>query len=110
MEGETVYQTDIQQASNSTAHSPTESNRHWIWVKDLKAVLQRSCMLEKSYNQQLGELICIEWLVPHLPQNLSPPFCLAVRDRVRSKMERDILAEVNHPFIVKLHYGTCRKK
>lgn len=32
-------------------------------------------------------------------------FCRAVRDRVRSKMERDILAEVNHPFIVKLHYG-----
>lgn len=30
----------------------------------------------------------------------------SVRDRVRSKMERDILAEVNHPFIVKLHYGT----
>lgn len=30
---------------------------------------------------------------------------LSVRDRVRSKMERDILAEVNHPFIVKLHYG-----
>ncbi|XP_027959039.1 ribosomal protein S6 kinase alpha-2 isoform X2 [Eumetopias jubatus] len=29
---------------------------------------------------------------------------LKVRDRVRSKMERDILAEVNHPFIVKLHY------
>ncbi|EMP25171.1 Ribosomal protein S6 kinase alpha-2 [Chelonia mydas] len=28
-----------------------------------------------------------------------------VRDRVRSKMERDILAEVNHPFIVKLHYA-----
>ncbi|KFP05581.1 Ribosomal protein S6 kinase alpha-2, partial [Calypte anna] len=30
---------------------------------------------------------------------------LKVRDRVRSKMERDILAEVNHPFIVKLHYA-----
>lgn len=29
----------------------------------------------------------------------------AVRDRVRTKMERDILVEVNHPFIVKLHYG-----
>ncbi|XP_077203913.1 ribosomal protein S6 kinase alpha-2 isoform X4 [Paroedura picta] len=27
------------------------------------------------------------------------------RDRVRSKMERDILAEVNHPFIVRLHYA-----
>lgn len=30
---------------------------------------------------------------------------LPVRDRVRTKMERDILVEVNHPFIVKLHYG-----
>ncbi|XP_063773621.1 ribosomal protein S6 kinase alpha-2 [Pseudophryne corroboree] len=30
---------------------------------------------------------------------------LKVNDRVRSKMERDILAEVNHPFIVKLHYA-----
>lgn len=29
----------------------------------------------------------------------------SVRDRVRTKMERDILVEVNHPFIVKLHYG-----
>lgn len=31
--------------------------------------------------------------------------CLIVRDRERTKMERDILADVNHPFIVKLHYG-----
>ncbi|XP_042638191.1 ribosomal protein S6 kinase alpha-2 [Orycteropus afer afer] len=38
-----------------------------------------------------------------LPQPVSP--LSAVRDRVRSKMERDILAEVNHPFIVKLHYA-----
>ncbi|XP_016415742.1 ribosomal protein S6 kinase alpha-6-like [Sinocyclocheilus rhinocerous] len=30
---------------------------------------------------------------------------LKVRDRVRTKMERDILVEVNHPFIVRLHYG-----
>lgn len=28
-----------------------------------------------------------------------------VRDRVRTKMERDILAEINHNFIVTLHYG-----
>lgn len=35
--------------------------------------------------------------------------CLpSVRDRVRTKMERDILVEVNHPFIVKLHYGWYR--
>ncbi|KAM5195004.1 ribosomal protein S6 kinase alpha-6 isoform 2-T3 [Hipposideros larvatus] len=30
---------------------------------------------------------------------------LKVRDSIRSKMERDILVEVNHPFIVKLHYA-----
>lgn len=29
----------------------------------------------------------------------------SVRDRQRTKLERDILADVNHPFIVKLHYG-----
>lgn len=32
-------------------------------------------------------------------------FLWPVRDRVRTKMERDILADVNHPFVVKLHYG-----
>ncbi|XP_046353959.1 ribosomal protein S6 kinase alpha-1-like [Haliotis cracherodii] len=30
---------------------------------------------------------------------------LKVRDRQRTKMERDILADVNHPFIVHLHYA-----
>ena len=29
----------------------------------------------------------------------------ADRDRIRTKKERDILAEVNNPFVVKLHYG-----
>jgi p90 ribosomal S6 kinase len=30
---------------------------------------------------------------------------LKVRDRQRTKMERDILAQISHPFIVKCHYG-----
>uniref|UniRef100_A0A1I7YRN9 non-specific serine/threonine protein kinase n=1 Tax=Steinernema glaseri TaxID=37863 RepID=A0A1I7YRN9_9BILA len=30
---------------------------------------------------------------------------LKLRDRVRSKMERDILARIQHPFIVRLHYA-----
>ena len=34
-------------------------------------------------------------------------FCILVRDRVRTKMERDILADVSFPFIVNLHYGKC---
>lgn len=38
--------------------------------------------------------------------DLFPALCVfPVRDRVRTKMERDILVEVHHPFIVKLHYG-----
>lgn len=31
--------------------------------------------------------------------------CCPVRDRVRTKMERNILADVRHPFVVKLHYA-----
>lgn len=30
---------------------------------------------------------------------------MLVRDRVRTKMERDILVDVRHPFIVHLEYG-----
>ena len=30
---------------------------------------------------------------------------IIVRDRQRTKMERDILAQISHPFIVKLHYA-----
>jgi serine/threonine protein kinase len=32
-------------------------------------------------------------------------FFFTVRDRVRTKMERNILADVRHPFVVKLHYA-----
>lgn len=32
-------------------------------------------------------------------------FYILVRDRLRTKMERNILAQIRHPFIVKLHYG-----
>ena len=35
------------------------------------------------------------------------PFVI-VRDRVRTKMERDILVDVRHPFIVHLEYGEQR--
>lgn len=30
---------------------------------------------------------------------------LLVRDRIRTKMERNILVDVRHPFIVRLHYA-----
>lgn len=34
-------------------------------------------------------------------------YLFLVRDRVRTKMERDILVDVRHPFIVHLEYGEC---
>ena len=34
----------------------------------------------------------------------------SVRDRVRTKMERDILVDVRHPFIVHLEYGMANGK
>lgn len=39
--------------------------------------------------------------------NIYPIFYLyfSVRDRVRTKMERNILVDVEHPFIVRLHYA-----
>ena len=30
---------------------------------------------------------------------------IIVRDRERTRMERNILASINHPFIVRLQYG-----
>lgn len=33
-----------------------------------------------------------------------------MRDRVRTKMERDILVDVRHPFIVHLEYGMFATK
>ena len=39
------------------------------------------------------------------PVILSLSRLFAVRDRQRTKMERDILAQISHPFVVKLHYA-----
>ncbi len=54
-----------------------------------------------SANRPVCSVLSVEF------RSLTFPSCSvsSVRDRVRTKMERDILVEVNHPFIVKLHYG-----
>ena len=39
---------------------------------------------------------------------ISNGIIFVVKDRMRSKTERDILAKIRHPFIVSLNYGmTC---
>lgn len=68
-----------------------------------------SVSLNLSFLNEVGQLLqshrwfCLKDICAHGTEHMFP--ALSVRDRVRSKMERDILAEVNHPFIVKLHYG-----
>ncbi|XP_060689414.1 ribosomal protein S6 kinase alpha-3 isoform X2 [Hemiscyllium ocellatum] len=53
-------------------------------------------LVRKSQGSDAGQLYAMKVL---------KKATLKVRDRVRTKMERDILVEVNHPFIVKLHYA-----
>uniref|UniRef100_UPI00398ECE6E ribosomal protein S6 kinase alpha-3 isoform X5 n=1 Tax=Pristiophorus japonicus TaxID=55135 RepID=UPI00398ECE6E len=53
-------------------------------------------LVRKTHGSDAGQLYAMKVL---------KKATLKVRDRVRTKMERDILVEVNHPFIVKLHYA-----
>ncbi|XP_063058765.1 ribosomal protein S6 kinase alpha-1 [Engraulis encrasicolus] len=53
-------------------------------------------LVQKKRGEDAGELYAMKVL---------KKATLKVRDRVRTKMERDILVEVRHPFIVKLHYA-----
>ncbi|XP_067848744.1 ribosomal protein S6 kinase alpha-3 isoform X3 [Heptranchias perlo] len=53
-------------------------------------------LVRKAHGSDAGQLYAMKVL---------KKATLKVRDRVRTKMERDILVEVNHPFIVKLHYA-----
>ncbi|XP_048458470.1 ribosomal protein S6 kinase alpha-3 isoform X8 [Rhincodon typus] len=61
-----------------------------------EAVLQPVFLVRKAQGSDAGQLYAMKVL---------KKATLKVRDRVRTKMERDILVEVNHPFIVKLHYA-----
>lgn len=63
-----------------------------------------SCLVLKGL--RLGTRLTPGYCVPASVSELFLPFS-TVRDRVRTKIERDILADVNHPFVVKLHYGEC---
>jgi len=53
-------------------------------------------MVRKIYGKDKGKIFAMKVL---------KKATLKVRDRVRTKMERDILADVSFPFIVNLHYA-----
>ncbi|XP_018327500.1 ribosomal protein S6 kinase 2 beta isoform X2 [Agrilus planipennis] len=53
-------------------------------------------LVRKVYGRDAGTLYAMKVL---------KKATLKVRDRYRTKMERNILADVGHPFIVKLHYA-----
>lgn len=69
----------------------------YVFPTSLKAFTV-SALLLKLYKLKnvvfIMGIVCFVWVC-----------AVSVRDRMRTKMERDILVEVNHPFIVKLHYG-----
>lgn len=58
-----------------------------------------------TYSIISSNIICLSVKFLYVHTRLCALVRPAVRDRVRTKMERDILADVNHPFVVKLHYG-----
>lgn len=64
-----------------------------------------SVYIHKKKTLYCKSSVCSVLSVEFLSLTISFCFVSPVRDRVRTKMERDILVEVNHPFIVKLHYG-----
>ena len=53
-------------------------------------------MVRKNFGEDAGSLYAMKVL---------RKATLKIRDRIRTKMERNILADVEHPFIVKLHYA-----
>ncbi|KAG1714895.1 Ribosomal protein S6 kinase alpha-2 [Nymphon striatum] len=53
-------------------------------------------LVRKIYGTDIGTLYAMKVL---------RKATLKVRDRLRTKMERNILAEVSHPFVVRLHYA-----
>lgn len=67
------------------------------------------CAVEKEKdildNRDVPDFCCIHVNLLNFVTGAHIFLFSSVRDRVRTKMERDILVEVNHPFIVKLHYG-----
>uniref|UniRef100_T1JMJ2 non-specific serine/threonine protein kinase n=1 Tax=Strigamia maritima TaxID=126957 RepID=T1JMJ2_STRMM len=77
-------------------HDKAESN-HFELVKVLgQGSFGKVFLVRKNTSHDTGTLYAMKVL---------KKATLKVRDRMRTKMERDILAEVTHPFIVKLHYA-----
>jgi p90 ribosomal S6 kinase len=66
-------------------------SKYWV-----KALLGKFFLYAKLWGADNGRLYAMKVL---------KKATLKVRDRHRTKMERNILVDVEHPFIVKLHYA-----
>jgi len=79
----------------------TEQNQHETEI-EIKDITKEGCafgkvfLVRKITAPDAGTLYAMKVL---------KKATLKVRDRERTKMERNILAGINHPFIVGLHYG-----
>ncbi|XP_069576510.1 ribosomal protein S6 kinase alpha-1 isoform X1 [Brachyistius frenatus] len=108
---------------DGTATSPPP-RKHWTEDGDIKEINITHVVKEGSEKADASQFELLKVLGQgsfgkvFLVRKVTPPddnqlyamkvlkkATLKVRDRVRTKMERDILADVNHPFVVKLHYA-----
>ncbi|XP_040280184.1 ribosomal protein S6 kinase alpha-1 isoform X3 [Bufo bufo] len=117
---------DAGKCANKNGHAGTEdsgkcANKDEVVVKEIpithlvkegseKADQSHFVLLKVLGQGSFGKVFLVRKITP--PDNnqlyamkVLKKATLKVRDRVRTKMERDILAEVNHPFVVRLHYA-----
>ncbi|XP_051502937.1 ribosomal protein S6 kinase alpha-1 isoform X1 [Myxocyprinus asiaticus] len=116
-------------STTSSVHTPSSAastDEHTLWMEDgdIKEINITNVVKEGAEKADPSQFELLKVLGQgsfgkvFLVRKVTPPdnnelyamkvlrkATLKVRDRVRTKMERDILAEVNHPFVVKLHYA-----
>ncbi|KAJ7400954.1 Ribosomal protein S6 kinase alpha-2 [Pitangus sulphuratus] len=90
---------------NLPSPEPNSRDKWWAWACDLECGAKEKAIGMTKPQQRVRKREGHGSWAAVVPDGTPRETELSVRDRVRSKMERDILAEVNHPFIVKLHYA-----
>ncbi|TRY99320.1 hypothetical protein DNTS_029686 [Danionella cerebrum] len=121
-----VNSSQCREESKSSTHSAAALTQHSTWTEDgeIKEINITHVVKEGAEKADPSQFELLKVLGQgsfgkvFLVRKVTPPdnnqlyamkvlrkATLKVRDRVRTKMERNILADVNHPFVVKLHYA-----
>ncbi|XP_046849442.1 ribosomal protein S6 kinase 2 beta-like isoform X2 [Xenia sp. Carnegie-2017] len=97
MEEEPSSELDISSVVSQTTSCPKAERSHFELLKVLgQGSFGKVFLVRKIVGKDAGTMYAMKVL---------KKATLKVRDRVRTKMERDILVDVQHPFIVHMHYA-----